>query len=52
MDPMPAVIDRRPLDDDKPNGYRESDRDFALNNLDAVIWFLENHAAVRAALSA
>lgn len=34
---------RRPLDDDEPDGYLESDRDWVDNNFDAVIEFLENH---------
>jgi hypothetical protein len=50
MEPMPEVKERRLLQDDEPDGYRESDRDFAMNNRDAVVWFLENHAAIRAAL--
>lgn len=27
-----SVQNRRPLDDDKPNGYLESDRDYLANN--------------------
>lgn len=38
----PKVIPRRPLDDDNPSGYLESDRDFVLNNIDACVWFLES----------
>lgn len=36
----PKVIPRRPLDDDKPRGYLESDRDWVENNLEAVLWLL------------
>ncbi len=35
------VHHRRPLDDDNPDGYLESDMDFVLNNLDACVKFLE-----------
>lgn len=51
MEKMPAVTERRPHSDDKPEGYLESDSSFVENNMDAVMWFLENHAAIRAALS-
>lgn len=33
---------RRPYEDDKPEGYLESDNDFIANNLDLVVAFL-NH---------
>ena len=32
---------RRLLDDDNPDGYLESDKDFVLNNIDTCIAFLE-----------
>ncbi len=35
------IIPRRPLDDDNPGGYLESDKDFALNNIHACVAFLE-----------
>ncbi len=34
---------RRPLDDDVPDGYLESDKDFVLNNIEACIAFLERN---------
>lgn len=37
----PAITPRRPLDDDKPDGYLESDRDFVANNFDACVAFLK-----------
>jgi hypothetical protein len=51
MDPMPEVKPRRPLEDDEPDGYLESDMDWARNNRDAVVWFLTNHAAIAAKLA-
>ena len=38
---MIKVIPRRPLDDDNPEGYLESDQDFVLNNLEAAVELLE-----------
>lgn len=35
------VKPRRPLNDDKPNGYLESDKDFILNNLNEAVRVLE-----------
>jgi len=32
---------RRLLDDDKPHGYLESDKDFVLNNIHTCVAFLE-----------
>lgn len=32
---------RRPLDDDNPDGYLESDQDFVLNNLEVAVELLE-----------
>lgn len=49
---MPASVDRRPNDEDQPDGYLEGDRSWCDNNRDAVEWLIENHAAIRAALSA
>ena len=44
---MPPVTPRRPYLEDGPEGYREGDRDFVLNNLDACVWFLEHHDYIR-----
>jgi hypothetical protein len=41
---MIQIIPRRPLDDDSPQGYRESDVDFVTNNLAACVGFLERGA--------
>lgn len=38
---MDKVIPRRPLDDDNPEGYLESDQDFVMNNLEAAVELLE-----------
>ena len=35
------VIPRRLLDDDNPDGYLESDKDFVLNNIETCVIFLE-----------
>jgi hypothetical protein len=35
------IIPRRLLDDDNPDGYLESDKDFVLNNIDTCLAFLE-----------
>jgi len=32
---------RRLLDDDQPEGYRESDMDYVLNNLDVAVALLD-----------
>lgn len=37
----PEIKPRRPFDDDCPEGYLESDRDFVDNNLEACVSFLE-----------
>ncbi len=39
------TITRRPLDDDQPAFGNESDRDFFVNNQDAVLWFLDQMGA-------
>lgn len=31
---------RRPLEDDYPDSYMESDRDFVANNFELCVWFL------------
>ncbi len=35
------ITPRRPLDDDKPNGYQESDKDYVLNNIAACVMLLD-----------
>lgn len=47
-DGIPTVKPRRPYDDDHPDGYLESDRDFIENNREAVMWFLEHADELRA----
>jgi hypothetical protein len=32
---------RRPLDDDNPDGYNESDKDYVLNNIKLCVWMLD-----------
>lgn len=49
--PMPKTEDRRPWDDDCPDGYLESDVDWARNNPEAITWLADNHEAIRAALT-
>jgi hypothetical protein len=49
--PMPATDDRRPYDESQPDGYLESDNEWIGRNLEAVRWFADNHAAIRAALA-
>jgi hypothetical protein len=44
---IPDVIPRRPLDDDQPDLYLESDTDFVHNNMDFVLWALEHHNLIR-----
>lgn len=41
---FPILNPRRPLDDEHPDGYAESDRDYVENNLDAAVWLLDNCA--------
>ncbi len=48
---MPAVNARRPLDDDAPDGYLESDRDWIRNNEAAIIWLLEHAEVLRSSLT-
>lgn len=35
------IIPRRLLDDDKPDGYLESDKDYVLNNIEAAVKLLD-----------
>lgn len=49
---MPPTIDRRPYDEEVYPGYLESDNDWASHNWEAVRWLIENHKAIRAALTA
>ena len=44
---IPPTVERRPFDDDKPDGYMESDRDYIENNTEAAVWFLEHAATLR-----
>jgi hypothetical protein len=37
----PTIMPRRPFDDDKPDGYQESDRDYVVNNIDACVAYLD-----------
>jgi len=39
----PKHIPRRPYEDDKPDGYLESDRDYFENNSELILALLENH---------
>lgn len=47
---MPPTTKRRPLDDDKPDSWQESDLDYLENNLDAAAWFLDHAEDIRALL--
>lgn len=47
---MPPTIDRRPMYDDEPDGYLESDQDWSRDNDEAVRWLADNHRAIRAVL--
>lgn len=49
---VPEVIARRPLLDEDPDWYRESDNDYAGNNMEAVVWFLDNRDNLAALLAA
>ena len=44
---MPKITARRLFDDDKPDGYLESFREYTENNQEAVEWFLENHKQIQ-----
>jgi len=48
--PMPPTSDRSWLDEKKD--YLESDQDWARDNDEAIGWLADNHAAIRAALTA
>lgn len=41
---------RRPLDDDNPSGYLESDKDFVKNNFEACVAYLEQNDSLRATI--
>lgn len=49
---MPPTKDRRPYDDEDPDGYLEGNNDWTENNNEAVEWLADNHAAIRLALAA
>lgn len=51
LPPMPPTEDRQPWDDDKPNGYLETDLDWVERNGDALTWLIDNHKEIRAALA-
>lgn len=53
LPPMPPTKDREPFIDVLGNdlGYTEGDADWAIENADAVTWLIDNHAAIRAALT-
>jgi hypothetical protein len=42
-----TIYPRRPYDDEKPDGYMESDKDFVLNNLDAAVELLERELKIK-----
>jgi hypothetical protein len=43
---LPEYLPRRPLDDDKPDGYMESDRDYLLNNRFVAVALLDEYAGI------
>lgn len=45
---MPPTDDRKLYNEHEPDGYLESDNDWIDRNLEAVRWFIDNHAALRA----
>jgi hypothetical protein len=49
--PMPPTTSRRPYIDTEPEGYLESNRDWAEANDEAVEWLADNHLAIRRALT-
>lgn len=49
---MPEMDDRQPWDDDEPDGYLESDLDWARRNPEALDWLISNRTAIRSALRA
>lgn len=46
------VEPRRPYYDEVPDYYLESDKDYVLNNLDACVWYLDNHELIQSAREA
>lgn len=40
------IYPRRPYDDEKPDGYMESDNDFVLNNIGAAVELLERELKI------
>ena len=50
VEAMPPMTDRRPYDDEDPEGYLEGDDDWSSNNPGAVTWLADNHTAIRLAL--
>lgn len=51
VEAMPETDDRQLWDDAEPDGYLESNRDWARRNDAAVEWLADNHVAIRAALT-
>ena len=51
LEAMPETDDRQLWDDAEPDGYLESNRDWARRNDAAVEWLADNHVAIRAALT-
>ena len=47
MNKCPKIEPREPLDDEYPEGYMESDKDFIMHNIDAAVWLLENELKKR-----
>lgn len=41
LEPETEIKSRRLLDDEDPDGYLESDKDWVINNLEACVGFLE-----------
>lgn len=48
---IPNVNPRRPLDDEHPDHYLESDRDWVENNWAYVMWAMENEQLIRNSLN-
>lgn len=47
---MPRIIPPRPAEDDKPDLYEESDRDWMDNNRDFVKWLRQNYKRLNNAI--
>ena len=42
---IPKYIPRRPLDNDQPDGYQESDKDYVLSNIDLAVMLLDKYGS-------